>query len=62
MEELVAGIEVESLFDAGAPRGKQRTAIVRITYRFRGTGRQPTRQRQTQQRNGYCGQSGLCKC
>ena len=34
VEELVAGIEVESLFDASAPRGKQRTAIVRITYRF----------------------------
>ncbi len=34
VEELVAGIEVESLFDAGAPRGKQRTAVVRITYRF----------------------------
>ena len=34
VEELVAGIEVESLFDAGAPRGKQRTAMVRITYRF----------------------------
>ncbi len=34
VEELVAGIEVESRFDAGAPRGKQRTAIVRITYRF----------------------------
>ena len=34
VEELVAGIEVESLFDPSAPRGKQRTAIVRITYRF----------------------------
>ncbi|MWU18949.1 hypothetical protein GQM23_22645, partial [Escherichia coli] len=34
VEELVAGIEVESCFDAGAPRGKQRTAIVCITYRF----------------------------
>ena len=34
VEELVAGIEVESLFDAGAPRGKQRTAIVHVTYRF----------------------------
>ena len=34
VEELVAGIEVESLFDAGAPRGKQRTASVRITNRF----------------------------
>ena len=34
VEELVAGIEVESLFDPCAPRGKQRTAIVRITYRF----------------------------
>ena len=34
VEELVAGIEVESLFDANAPRGKQRTAVVRITYRF----------------------------
>ena len=34
VEELVAGIEVESRFDVRAPRGKQRTAIVRITYRF----------------------------
>ena len=34
VEELVAGIEVESLFDPSAPRGKQRTAVVRITYRF----------------------------
>ena len=34
VEELVAGIEVESRFDPSAPRGKQRTAIVRITYRF----------------------------
>ena len=32
VEELVAGIEVASLFDAAAPRGKQRTAIVRILY------------------------------
>ena len=32
VEELVAGIEVESLFDPSAPRGKQRTAV--ITYRF----------------------------
>ena len=34
VEELVAGIEVESLFEPRAPRGKQRTAVVRITYRF----------------------------
>ncbi len=34
VEELVAGIEVESLFDASAPRGKQRTAVVRIIYHF----------------------------
>ena len=34
VEELVAGIEVESRFDASAPRGKQRTAIVHVTYRF----------------------------
>ena len=34
VEELVAGIEVESRFDASAPRGKQRTAVVHITYRF----------------------------
>lgn len=34
VEELVAGIEVESLFDPTAPRGQQRTAVVYITYRF----------------------------
>ena len=34
VEELVAGIEVESLFDPSAPRGKQRTAVVRIIYQF----------------------------
>ncbi len=34
VEELVAAIEVESLFDPNAPRGKQRTAMVHVTYRF----------------------------
>ena len=34
VEELVSGISVESRFDATAPRGKQRTAIVHVTYRF----------------------------
>ena len=34
VEELVAGIEVESRFDPAAPRGKQRTAMVHVTYRF----------------------------
>ena len=34
VEELVAGIEVESLFGPASPRGKQRTAVVHVTYRF----------------------------